>query len=172
MLRRRSQPPDIDTIKQSIPILAAIERYGFESNRAGFICCPFHNEDTPSLKIYSESDSWHCFGCGEGGDIVDFVRKLFNLSLSAALVRIRSDFGISDTGGCGRTVGEQIRTARAEAARKKQEQERAFFELCDQKSQLEQAIKVRATTHERAQQQAARMARLAYLEYFLESGVN
>jgi hypothetical protein len=48
-----------------------LERYGYKKNRAGFICCPFHKEKTPSMKIYA--DSFHCFGCGKHGDIFDFV---------------------------------------------------------------------------------------------------
>lgn len=39
-------------------------------------CCPFHQEKTPSCKVDSVSQTWHCFGCGEGGDIISYVRKL------------------------------------------------------------------------------------------------
>lgn len=39
-------------------------------------CCPFHREKTPSCKVDSVSQTWHCFGCGEGGDIISYVRKL------------------------------------------------------------------------------------------------
>ncbi len=39
-------------------------------------CCPFHQEKTPSCKVDAASQTWHCFGCGEGGDIISYVRKL------------------------------------------------------------------------------------------------
>ena len=71
-----------------------VERYGFEPNRNGYICCPFHKEDTPSLKVYEDS-GWHCFGCGKGGDQISFVRELFGLSFPQALTRLQVDFGLA-----------------------------------------------------------------------------
>ena len=54
-------------------------------NPAGFVACPFHNEKTPSLKIYPDN-RWHCFGaCGEGGDVIDFICKLRNLNFIEAV---------------------------------------------------------------------------------------
>jgi hypothetical protein len=54
-------------------------------NRAGFILCPFIQEKTPSLKIYPDN-RWYCFGaCGEGGDVIDFIRKLRNLNFIEAI---------------------------------------------------------------------------------------
>lgn len=41
--------------------------------------CPFHNEKTPSFTVYPETQSFYCFGCGAGGDVVTFVRKIENL---------------------------------------------------------------------------------------------
>ncbi len=58
----------------------------------GFISCPFHNEDTPSLRIYPHS--FYCFGCGAGGDIIGFVAKLHNLNNSEACREICKNFGI------------------------------------------------------------------------------
>ncbi|HTI13597.1 MAG TPA: DNA primase [Dictyobacter sp.] len=48
--------------------------------------CPFHNERTPSFYVYRESQSWHCFGCNEGGDIFSFVEKQQNLDFHEALL--------------------------------------------------------------------------------------
>lgn len=67
-----------------------VREYGFEPNRAGFIRCPFHGEKTPSLKLYRER--WHCFGCGDGGDAIDFVAKLFSLSPLDACRKLNRDF--------------------------------------------------------------------------------
>lgn len=40
------------------------------------ICCPFHHEDTPSMHIYEDTESWYCWGsCQEGGDVVEFIIK-------------------------------------------------------------------------------------------------
>src|SRR5437667_9779499 len=46
--------------------------------------CPFHQEKTPSFHIDRERGLWHCFGCGEGGDIFDFVMRISSLSFPEA----------------------------------------------------------------------------------------
>ena len=68
----------------------AARYYGFEPNRAGFICCPFHGEKTPSLKLYP--DGFYCYGCGEGGSVIDFVAKLFGLDAKGSCRRLNRDF--------------------------------------------------------------------------------
>lgn len=66
--------------------------YGFKITPAGFISCPFHLEKTASLKIYNGNKGWHCFGCGEGGDIFDFVVKYFDIGFPQAVEKINNDF--------------------------------------------------------------------------------
>ena len=41
--------------------------------------CPFHSEKTPSFNVYPENGSFYCFGCGAGGDVITFVRRIENL---------------------------------------------------------------------------------------------
>lgn len=48
-------------------------------------CCPFHQEKTPSCKIDSVTQTWHCFGCGEGGDIISYIQKLDDVDFVDAL---------------------------------------------------------------------------------------
>lgn len=83
-----------EQIKQAVTMKKAAEFYGFNPNRAGYICCPFHGEDTPSLKIYSDNRGWYCFGCNRGGDVIDFVRSLYNLDFPAACKKINDDFAL------------------------------------------------------------------------------
>jgi len=52
-------------------------------NRVGL--CPFHSEKTPSFTIYPDNQSFYCFGCGAGGDVVTFIRKIENLGYVDAL---------------------------------------------------------------------------------------
>ena len=80
----------VQTIKNRLTMREVLEHYGYEPNRAGFVCCPFHSEKTPSMKIYEKD--YHCFGCGENGDVITFVQKLFNLSFPDALKKIDVDF--------------------------------------------------------------------------------
>ena len=41
--------------------------------------CPFHSEKSPSFTVYPESQSFYCFGCGAGGDVINFIRRIENL---------------------------------------------------------------------------------------------
>lgn len=51
-----------------------------EIGRDGKVCCPFHDDSTPSLHVYDEAEhGWHCFGCGRGGTIIDFGAALYGL---------------------------------------------------------------------------------------------
>ena len=62
----------VQTIKDRLTMREVLRHYGYEPNRANFICCPFHNEKTPSMKIYEQD--FYCFGGGEHGDVISFVQ--------------------------------------------------------------------------------------------------
>ena len=49
---------------------------GKSFNRDNKICCPFHNENTPSFSLKKDNSKWKCFGCGRGGDAIDFIKEL------------------------------------------------------------------------------------------------
>lgn len=104
-------------IRHLVPARDAAERYGFTPNRAGYICCPFHSERTPSLKLFPDG-GWKCFGCGKGGSSIDFVMELFNLDFRQAAVRLDLDFSLNLT---GRRPGPNARSALLEARRKERE---------------------------------------------------
>lgn len=50
--------------------------------------CPFHQEDTPSFAIYTNTNTYHCFGCQESGDAISFYMKSNNCSFQEALERL------------------------------------------------------------------------------------
>ncbi|MEE0968186.1 MAG: CHC2 zinc finger domain-containing protein [Clostridia bacterium] len=83
----------VKTIKDRLKMREVLERYGYTADRKGFICCPFHNEKTPSMRIYEKD--YHCFGCQEHGDIITFIQKLFGLSFQDTLRKIDADFGLN-----------------------------------------------------------------------------
>ena len=83
-----------ENIKAALDIERVVSFYGYEPNRQGFVSCPFHSERTASLKIYPKSNSFYCFGCGAGGDVIDFVRLLYGLDFRQACLRLESDFGL------------------------------------------------------------------------------
>lgn len=80
-----------DRIKEAVTTREAAEFYGVSVNRYGFALCPFHQEKTPSMKV---DKRFHCFGCGEDGDVIDFTAKLFDLDLKTAAQKLAFDFGL------------------------------------------------------------------------------
>lgn len=56
--------------------------------------CPFHNEKTPSFTVYPESHSFYCFGCGAGGDVISFVRRMENLDYVEAVKSVAQLAGV------------------------------------------------------------------------------
>lgn len=81
-----------ETVKENVTLRQAAENCGFDISRSSIICCPFHKDDSPSMKLYD--DHFYCFGCGEHGDVIDFVSKLFSVSPKEAAKRLAQDFGI------------------------------------------------------------------------------
>ena len=81
-----------ETVKQSVTIREAAERYGIEVKRGGMACCPFHDDKNPSMKLNEEY--FYCFGCGATGDVIDLTARLYNLSPKEAAEKLAQDFGL------------------------------------------------------------------------------
>ena len=77
-------------VKYGVSCREAAERYGIDANRYGKALCPFHNDRHPSL--YVADDHYYCFACGEHGDVIDFVGRLFQLSPYDAAQKLMADF--------------------------------------------------------------------------------
>ena len=82
-----------EIVKYGVSCREAAERYGVVVNRYSMALCPFHNDRHPSL--YVADDHYHCFACGEHGDVIDFAAKLFGLPLYEAAQRLAADFHLT-----------------------------------------------------------------------------
>ena len=81
-------------VKTQIHLPSAAEYYGVQVNRGGFASCLFHEERTPSMKLYD--DHFHCYSCGKHGDIITLTKKIFCLSPYAAAQKLSQDFHINN----------------------------------------------------------------------------
>ena len=89
---------DIPALKARHPLGDTVEASGVRLRgrgrvRQGF--CPFHDETEGSFTVYADSERWYCFGCGLGGDVLDFVRRVDNLSLPEAIARLDGSPGLT-----------------------------------------------------------------------------
>ncbi len=86
-----------EQVKEAVTVLEAARYYGLKVTRNGMVCCPFHNDKHPSMKL--NRDYFFCFGCGARGDVIDLVAKLFGLSNYEAAKKLAQDFGIDPDPG-------------------------------------------------------------------------
>jgi DNA primase len=81
--------------------------------------CPFHDEKTPSFNVNVSRGFFHCFGCGEGGDVLTFVQKVEGVGFTEAVERLADRYGIQlryvDEGSTGRR--DQAQGGRGQRAR-------------------------------------------------------
>ena len=82
-----------ETVKAAVTPRMAAERYGLPIQQGGMVCCPFHADRTPSMKL--NEDYFYCFGCGATGDVIYLAARLFDLSKYEAVQKLAADFGIS-----------------------------------------------------------------------------
>ena len=81
----------IPALKARHPLGDTVEASGVRLRGRGRVrqgVCPFHDEAEASFTVYADSERFYCFGCGLGGDVLDFVRRAENLSLPDAIRRL------------------------------------------------------------------------------------
>jgi DNA primase len=92
----REARADVQAIKDRIDVLSVVSRYlsltKSGTNYKGH--CPFHKDDTPSFMINPEKGLWHCFGCGEGGDVFSFLMKVEKIDFLEAAKRLAEEVGL------------------------------------------------------------------------------
>lgn len=81
--------------------------------------CPFHDEKSPSFNVRPATGAWHCFGCGEGGDVISFVQKVEHLTFAESVERLAAKLGMElryEEGGgprSGEGLGKRSRLVEA-----------------------------------------------------------
>jgi P4 family phage/plasmid primase-like protien len=86
---------EIDEWKNKINLSSIIEQYVTPVRRSSKYwqgLCPFHNDHDPSFTVYN--DSWFCFGCNEGGDVISFIQKIENLTFIEAVKKLEDRTGV------------------------------------------------------------------------------
>lgn len=76
----------VDVVGRVVPLVKKGQNY--------WGCCPFHNEKTPSFSVNEEKGFYHCFGCGEHGDIISFTMKHNNMDFVAAITELANQAGL------------------------------------------------------------------------------
>ncbi|MGR3011383.1 CHC2 zinc finger domain-containing protein [Vibrio vulnificus] len=87
----------INRIKQDVSLLRLVESQGHAVTRQGkdyVVCCPFHEENTPSCIISPKTNLFNCFGCGTGGSVIDWVMKTQGVSFRFACEILQKDLGL------------------------------------------------------------------------------
>jgi DNA primase len=90
MARGRIRDEDIDALREHCDIVDVISDY-VQLKKAGRLykgVCPFHDEKTPSFMVDPAKQLYHCFGCGEGGNIFSFLKKKEGLEFREAAERL------------------------------------------------------------------------------------
>src|ERR1700710_528919 len=104
--RGRIRAADIATVRERAKIDEIVGEH-LQLKRAGGGSlkglCPFHDEKSPSFQVTPTRNLYHCFGCGEGGDVISFIQKIDHLSFAEAVELLAGRAGVDlhyeDDGG-------------------------------------------------------------------------
>src|ERR1700690_1873506 len=90
---------DIDEVKSRLDIVEYIgKRVTLKKAGRNFKgLCPFHGEKTPSFMVNPDRQAFHCFGCGKGGSVIDFVMEYEHLEFREALEELAEQAGVKLT---------------------------------------------------------------------------
>ncbi|NJO89066.1 MAG: hypothetical protein HC831_08990 [Chloroflexia bacterium] len=81
---------EINEIKSRLPIFTVLSKYSLKPGKNNHIRCPFHDDSTPSCKIYPETGTYHCFGCGKTGDQIQWIQDKEGCSQHEAILKAQS----------------------------------------------------------------------------------
>ena len=95
-MSRGFSPEFIEKVKSQNDIVSVLSRFLRleKKGRDYWACCPFHSEKTPSFAISEMEQFYHCYGCGESGDVIKFVQKYENMTFIEAIKKLAQDANI------------------------------------------------------------------------------
>lgn len=101
---------DVREVKSRLDIAEVIGDYVVlrKSGQTYWGKCPFHNEKTPSFSVSPERQTFHCFGCGKGGDVYTFIMEIENLDFREALERLAERAGVKLQGFSGNSIENKV----------------------------------------------------------------
>jgi DNA primase len=124
---------DIDAVRERADLREVVEQY-VTLKKAGIGSykglCPFHDERTPSFHIRPQVGSYHCFGCGESGDVIAFLQAMEHTTFQETVERLAQRHGIElryEDGGTGPDKAETGRRQRLLDAHKIADE---FYQRC------------------------------------------
>ena len=91
---------EIERLKKEVSLVRLVEASGIVLKKQGkdyVACCPFHGDSTPSFIVTPSKNLYHCFGCDAGGGPIDWLMQFHKLSFRAAVERLKSELGLSET---------------------------------------------------------------------------
>ena len=105
---------DVNRVREASDVVSLFSEYVplKQRGRDFWCCCPFHQEKSPSCKIDPSTQLWHCFGCGEGGDVFSFVMKHDGVSFPDAVRTLAERAHITLSGNAGKTQIGDTKKAR------------------------------------------------------------
>ena len=166
-----------EQIKQLVTIRQALEAAGVEVDRKGYACCPFHAEKSPSLKIYDKTNSFHCFGCGASGDVINFFAALNHTNFKTTIAEIQRIFGINEELDYSKQyeLKRKSMQRQQEAQAKQKAKEKTFDDYLKAEKELDRLKKNKVQYSPKTQEEELHplfieaLQKMAYAEYLAEN---
>ena len=81
---------EIPDIKQNLSILEVLQHYSLKPNKNNLLLCPFHEDKTSSLQLYPNTNTYHCFGCGKTGNVIQFIQDFEKIDKHNAIMKAQT----------------------------------------------------------------------------------
>lgn len=160
---RLCDPELFRKVKESVSMQAVAEYYGFQVNKKGLCLCPFHQDKTPSLKIYPNGKGFYCFTCGTGGDQIKFAALYQGIRNEEAAKELAAAFRIP--------ISEPVtyrEKREAERKRKQRQNVAAFAKRATMYVRMYWILLCEAI-HEKNEHFTEALQNITFIEYLLEN---